>query len=274
MTGRGARPVSVAGDSPDQHWVGRSFGRAAARYDQLAALQRGVADDLLERLVRTESRPGLIVDVGAGTGYCAEWLQGRYRAAEVVLLDLAPAMLEQARQRPALGQTALLLCGDAEQLPLRAASADLLVSNLALQWCGNLPAALAELRRVAAPGALLALSVFVGDTLIELRSAWSRVDDYSHVNRFVTLAELQQMLRNCGWLCQELAEIELVPRYPGVDQLMRELKGWGAGNLTRNRPRHLTGKARLAAMIRAYEAAMTDREVRATFQVATVLARA
>ena len=265
---------SLAGDSPDKRWVGRSFAKAAGRYDRLAALQREVADELLARSTGALGEPARMVDVGAGTGYCAEWLRDRYAAAELAVLDLAPAMLAQARRRPALLGSAVFLCGDAERLPLRSASADLLVSNLALQWCGDLAAALAELRRVAAPGALLAASLFSGDTLAELRSAWSRVDGHTHVNRFVTAEDLQQLLRAGGWLRHEVTETVRVPSYPSVEELMRELKGWGAGNLTRNRPRHLTGKARLAAMTRAYEAAMGGGEVRATFRVATVLAQA
>jgi len=265
--------VGRTGTSPDKRWVGRSFARAAGRYDRLALLQRGVADDLLELVTAAGMLPQRIVDIGAGTGYCAEWLRARYGDAELLLLDLAPAMLEQARRRPVLGRSACFLCGDAERLPLQAAAADLLVSNLALQWCGDLPAALAELRRVAAPGALLAASLFCGDTLTELRSAWSQVDAYSHVNRFVGCEELAGLLQGAGWHSPVLTETVLEPRYPAVEQLLRELKGWGAGNSTLDRPRHLTGKGRLAAMVRAYQAAMAGAEVRATFRVATVLAR-
>ncbi|NJD05610.1 MAG: malonyl-ACP O-methyltransferase BioC [Methylococcaceae bacterium] len=274
MGGRKPNQVSAAGDSPDKVGVGRSFGNAAGRYDRLAALQRGVADDLLVQLAGMGKVPSHAVDVGAGTGYCARWLRLRYPAADLTVLDLAPAMLRQARQRPELRRGVRFLCGDAERLPLRSASADLLVSNLALQWCVDLAAALAELRRVIAPGGLAAISLFSGDTLSELRAAWSRVDRYSHVNRFVTADQLADLLSGCGWGSYTLTESVQVPSYPGVDQLLRELKGWGAGNVTRNRPRHLTGKAKLAAMVRAYETAMAEGKVRATFRVAMVIAQA
>ena len=41
--------------------------------------------------------------------------------------------------------------------------------------------------------------------------------------------------------------------YPGVDALLRELKGLGAHNVTRDRPRHLTGKGVFRKMLAAYE---------------------
>jgi malonyl-CoA O-methyltransferase len=48
---------------------------------------------------------------------------------------------------------------------------------------------------------------------------------------------------------------------------MRELKAIGAHNVTRGRPRGLTGRARLAAMTQAYETQRRDGLLPATYEV-------
>ena len=57
------------------------------------------------------------------------------------------------------------------EMPLAADSVDLVWSNLALQWVNDLPRALAEMRRVLAPGGLCVFTTFGTDTLKELRAA-------------------------------------------------------------------------------------------------------
>ena len=95
-------------------------------------------------------------------------------------------MVRQARARApwwksVLGRNVVPVCGDIEQLPLRAATFDFAWSNLALQWMNDPPRAFAELKRVLAPGGLLMFSTFGPDTLRELRAAYAETDNYTHV---------------------------------------------------------------------------------------------
>jgi len=59
----------------------------------------------------------------------------------------------------------------------------------------------------------------------------------------------------------------IVMQYPDALTLMRELKAIGAHNVTRGRARGLTGRARLAAMTRAYESYRRDGSLPATYEV-------
>lgn len=54
--------------------------------------------------------PKRVLDLGAGTGYLAVRVTAAFPAAELVLLDAAPAMLDQARAR--LGSAAQYVVGD------------------------------------------------------------------------------------------------------------------------------------------------------------------
>src|SRR5262245_31745712 len=109
-----------------------SFDRAAQSYDQAAALQRRVADTLLD-FVSAET-PQAMIDAGCGTGYGTQALARRFPGAPLIALDLAPAMLRAAFRRV---PQALYACADIQTLPLAAQSADLVWSSLALQWCNR-----------------------------------------------------------------------------------------------------------------------------------------
>jgi len=129
---------------PDKRQVAASFSRAAASYDAVAELQRGVGESLLSALPEGFS-PRRWVDLGCGTGYFSRALERRFGAAEGLAVDIAEGMLRHARAR---GGASHFIGGDAERLPLRDGSCDLLFSSLAIQWCADLPAVLAEARRV------------------------------------------------------------------------------------------------------------------------------
>jgi len=252
---------------PDKRLVGASFGRAAPRYDRVAELQRSVGEALLADLRGRAGVPATIVDVGAGTGFFAACLLEVFPSTRLIALDLAEGMLRQMRGRPNLAGRSWLVCGDAESLPLADQSADVVFSNLALQWCSDLPAVFAEFRRILRPGGLALFSSFGAQTLIELREAWRQVDDYSHVNAFCPRDKVDEALQGAAFDEYAVRSSTVVLGYPGVEALMRELKDLGAHNVTLNRPRHLMGKGRLRKMIAAYGGSMSDGPITASFEI-------
>lgn len=251
----------------DKRAVAASFSRAASTYDQVAELQRQVGSNLLARLPES-LQPRALVDLGCGTGYFTRALNARFGRA-VLGLDIAEGMLRYARaQGP---EQAAWITADAEALPLRDSSQDLLFSSLALQWCPDLGRALNDARRVLRPGGCMAFNTLVEGTLGELRGAWEQVDGYIHVNRFMPLAQLQAVLAGAGfarWHC----EVEThVLHYPQLSALTHELKSLGAHNLNAGRPGGLTGRARLKALTAAYEGYRQDAGLPATYQVAQII---
>lgn len=252
----------------DKRLVRLAFERSAASYDEVAVLQRIVAERLLEHLAPVRLNPEVVVDLGAGTGICLGELERRYRDARIIALDIAEAMLKQARAKaPRWFSRRRFVCADAECLPLGDASVGLLFSNLTLQWCNYLHRAYREFARVMVPEGLLLFSTFGPDTLKELRASFAEVDGHSHVNTFQDLHDIGDELVASGFRDVVVDAERIVMTYGDVLSLMRDLKVLGAHNVTGGRHRGLTGKRRMQAMTRAYESYRQAGVLPATYEV-------
>ena len=128
----------------DQQRVRNAFDKAVESYDEAAVLQKEVCKRLLEKLDAVRLAPKWVLDAGTGTGEAVKPLQKKYKKAEVVLFDLSEAMLQKAVKQGALFRKPHQVCGNIESLPFSDQSFDLLFSNLAMQWCNDLGAALTE----------------------------------------------------------------------------------------------------------------------------------
>jgi malonyl-CoA O-methyltransferase len=251
----------------DRGRVRASFERAATRYEAAAHLQQRIGGELLGRVEAFAFKPSTVLDLGAGTGRLTRELKSRYPRALVVALDLAPAMLQQARRHQRLWRRFARVCGDALRLPLRDASVELIFSNLMLQWCEPLDAALAEVRRVLKPDGFFAFSTFGTDTLQELRAAWTHADGYNHVNHFPEVHEVGDALMRAG-LSEPVLDVDRTAmNYPDTLTLMRDLKTIGAHNVTAGRSRTLAGRARLERLAAAYEPLRGPQGLPATWQI-------
>jgi len=244
-----------------------SFDRASASYEAAASLQARIAAELLERLELFRFAPGVVLDLGSGTGRATRELKRRYPHARVIALDIAPGMLREARRHQWPWRRFDRVCGDALRLPLKDGSVDLIFSNLMLQWCDPLAAALSEARRVLAPSGFFSFSTFGADTLHELRSAWAEADGYNHVNRFADMHEVGDALVRAGLMEPVLDVDRIEVGYPDVLALMRDLKAIGAHNVTAGRPRALVGRERFTRVQQAYEAFRCDHRLPATYEV-------
>ncbi len=257
----------------DRRAIARAFDRASASYDAAAALQERVRNELLARLAELKIAPRAVLDLGAGTGHATRALKRLYPQALAVAVDIAPGMLERARQQSRWLRRFERVRADAYSLPFRDHSFDLVFSSLMLQWCDDLDAVFAEISRVLAPGGLLLFSTFGPGTLAELRDAWAAGDALTddrtanHVNHFFDPHALGSALMHAG-LAEPVLDVDrIVMHYPDALSLMRELKAIGAHNVTQGRSRGLTGRARLAAMSRAYESQRREDGLPATYEV-------
>jgi SAM-dependent methyltransferase len=161
--------------------LGRRFARLAARavvrrpglwglfrgplrmqFDRLAPVWEGrrgpeALAPLAAALDRLDEEPRRVLDLGTGTGKAARLVADRFPRAEVVGVDLAPAMVAEARRllSPELAGRVRFEVADASALPFEDGAFDLVVLL-------NMIPFFEELARLTAPGGTLVFAWFSG----------------------------------------------------------------------------------------------------------------
>jgi malonyl-CoA O-methyltransferase len=257
----------------DKKQVRRAFSRAARDYDAAAVLQREVCVRMLEKLDCIRLQPARVLDVGSGTGWGTRQLGERYPEAGITALDIAIGMLQAARgtsgwwKKLFAGRRENYLCADVEALPVASGSVDMVWSNLALQWCNDLPATFVELQRVLKVDGLLMFSSFGVDTLRELRTAFHGVDGYNHLSRFADMHDVGDMLVKAGFADPVMEMERITLTYDDVRAVMQDLKSIGAHNATAGRAPGMMGKAAWRRVTENYEKLRHDGKLPATFEI-------
>jgi malonyl-CoA O-methyltransferase len=258
----------------DRRQVGRRFAKVAGTYGEADFFAREVDRRMQERLAYVTVKPNRILDLGCSRGASLPGLAERYPAAQLLGLDLVPAMLAAGRvRRPDwrrwlnFGKAAApqWLAADAARLPLKANSTELVWSNLLLHWLDDPLPALAEAHRVLAVDGLLMFSTLGPDTLKELRQA--SADGYAHTQRFIDMHDLGDMLIGCGF-ADPVMDMEVITlTYNDLDALFAELRAAGSACAMKARRHGLSGRHGWRALRAAYEALRRDGRLPATFEV-------
>jgi malonyl-CoA O-methyltransferase len=169
-----AVPIPPAGPAPSDAapftaLVRERFGRRAARYAELARLQRGVAWRLAYLCRDLPLPPGPCADLGAGTGLLSQALRQQRPNLRLSQLDLCPELL--ARNPLAENGDGALVWDLNRGLPPGLTPAALLASSFALQWLEDPAVALERWCAQLSPGGWLALAVPTAGSLNGWRQA-------------------------------------------------------------------------------------------------------
>ena len=253
----------------DKTIVAKSFGKAAEHYDSVAHFQRWVGGELLKKIPNSsvQSDKFNILDLGCGTGYFSPALLNHSPSGSYFGLDLSVDMVKFARQSHSY-ERCTWLTGDAESIPLKTNSVDLVYSSLSIQWCGDLGSMFEEVTRVLRDDGVFVFSSLLEGSLSELKASWSAVDSMQHVNAFSKLDDYQAAIQESGLQVVALDVEQKVLKYKKVKELTKELKTLGAHNMTSHRSTALTGKQKIKGFLSAYECfRLEDGTLPATYQV-------
>ena len=260
----------------DAAQVRRAFERAAAAGGDVAVLQREVERRMFERLDYIRCWPHRVLDFGCGVGHGLKLLRGRYPEADLLGVDFAPGVLGVAKREESLferawrlasGSGRFHLCADFARLPLRAASVDMVWSNLALAWAGDPLAVLREAHRVLIAGGLLMFSSYGPDTLKELKAAFGAGSAARHVHSFIDMHDLGDMLVASGFAAPVMDMEVITLTYSEVMALLRDLKASGETCSARDRQRGLMGRRAWERMLASYERERKEGRLPATIEV-------
>ncbi|MGI3015923.1 methyltransferase domain-containing protein [Shewanella algae] len=239
--------------------VAGRFSKAATAYERHNRVQRLTAEALLDWDDCPHS--GKLLDIGAGPGTAFATLWPR----SVTALDIASGMLKQLKGNFPDYQ---VVCGNAEQLPFGDDSFDAVYSNLALQWCGDIPAALAEIFRVMRPGGSARLAIVARGSLPELQTLGLRV------KAFAAEHKLEQALAQHPWQSLHTQSRTFQCHFANLRELLYSIKGVGASvGADKNSGAGLKGKGFWHTLNGQAEVLRTDKGMPLTYRIVMVQAR-
>ena len=122
----------------------------AATYDRVSDIQLNWALEQLERLDLDGDE--VVLDAGCGSGRVTALLADRVPRGRVYGVDVAPSMVEHARE--ALGERATVYCQDLVELELPE-PVDVVFSNATFHWIHDHDALFAAIHRTLKPGGRL-----------------------------------------------------------------------------------------------------------------------
>jgi demethylmenaquinone methyltransferase/2-methoxy-6-polyprenyl-1,4-benzoquinol methylase len=223
---RGTTPRGASGEQQAAAWVRGMFGRVAGRYDLLNHLLSLNADRYwrartVRRLAgRLNDPSSRVMDLCCGTGDLLLALEAR-RGAPAIGCDFCHPMLLEARRKQR-GRASLLVEGDALRLPFPDGSLDLITVAFGLRNFANYAVGLAELRRVLAPGGMLAILEFSQPPNRLIAAAY----------RFYSMRVLPKI---GGWISGAPDAYQYLPesvaRFPSAEGLAEAMREAGFGNV-------------------------------------------
>jgi malonyl-CoA O-methyltransferase len=240
----------------DRNRVRLSFHAHAEEYDSRACVQRRVVERLAGLIEGDGRVPRRLLDVGCGTGLLLARLFPFLEESHVVGVDLAFGMCRAARDRGEGG--GCFAVGDAVALPFADAQFDLVVSSSVFQWLDSLAGAFAEAFRLLPPGGTFRFALFGGRTLFELRQAYRRAfaavrgGEEGRTMAFFERDEVDRVLAGAGFTATTVwSELE-TESYPDVPELLRAIRGVGAGNSAPPAARGLGERRVMLTMMEIY----------------------
>lgn len=199
--------------------IANAFDRAR-NYDRHAAVQKIVAERLATRILALELPPDpRLLEIGCGTGFLGAGLVGRLAYGHYWMTDIAPNMLDRARQRLSGSERVdfAQMDGAAPTIP---GPFDLICSSLAMQWLPDLGDAVTRLRSLLSPEGLLVFTTLAAGSFAEWRAAYG--DGMPGTPDYPSVASL-------GALGLEVTVETIDHRYRDARDFLAALKEIGAG---------------------------------------------
>jgi ubiquinone/menaquinone biosynthesis C-methylase UbiE len=194
--------------------AGNAYDRFMGRYSH----------ELAPRLIEFAGiEPGMrVLDVGCGPGALSERLAGVVGADQLAAVDPSEPFVAACRERV---PGAEIRRGDAEELSWEDDAFDATLAQLVVNFMRDPGAAVAEMRRVARPGGIVAACTWdYGDGMQMLRAFWGAArslddaaPDEGRTMRYRSTEELEELWRETGLDDVETGYLTVETTYSGFD---------------------------------------------------------
>ncbi|SRR5579883_500449 len=179
------------------------FNKANKSYDEHCQLQQYVGNKLITLLKPFSPPYANIIDIGCGTGITTQHLAKQLSYQAFHAIDIATQLLSVANER-LLPLGIHTYEGDMDKLFSPPPYFDIIFSNMALHWSMNLAETINKIAALANMQGILAFSLPLPRTLLELQRAFS-------LNNFIDASKIENYLRDNSYeiLIQQTEKITL-----------------------------------------------------------------
>ncbi|XP_038662865.1 arginine-hydroxylase NDUFAF5, mitochondrial isoform X1 [Scyliorhinus canicula] len=237
------------------------------RYDYL---KEEVGSRIVDRVFDIVRTFPVALDIGCGKGHIAEHLN-KDMVQKLFQVDIAENVLKHPVETEI---PTYRILADEEFLPFKENTFDLILSSLCLHWVNDLPHAFKLINYSLKPDGVFIGAMMGGETLYELRCSLQlaeleREGGFApHISPFTAVTDLGNLLEQAGFNMLTVDIDEIVVNYPGIFEVMEDLRGMGESNCAWSRKPLLHRDTMLAAAAIYKEMyGNDDGSVPATFQI-------
>lgn len=260
----------------DRDLVRRRRDRASSTLHKADFLLHETGHRLVDRLFDVTRDFPVALDLGCHGGQIATGLGEHKKIGTLIQADTSPRMASMARATNARPT----IVADEEFLPLAENSLDLVISNLSLHWVNDLPGALAQIRRAIRPDGLLLATLFGGETLRELRTAFLEAEMETsggvapRISPFTDVRDAGNLLTRAGFALPVVDADIITVTYGDMFKLMADLRAMGETNAVIERRKMPTRRETFLRAAEFYHTHFADERgrLKATFQIITMTA--
>lgn len=217
-------------------------------FEKHAAVLRELSHRLIERLDYVKLSPEIIVDLSDVGNYSQSLLHERFSTATILTTLANHAMLKYYSQSLIKPSYTHFIQAQNMHLPLKAASVDFIFANNLILHPANIAEVFSECRRLLKPSGLLLFNALGPDSLQELRQAFAKQDNYHHINSFMDMHDMGDVMLACGLSDPALDTERLTISYPSVQTILQELRALGPYPIQGAKKLGLTTSRQLAAL--------------------------
>lgn len=209
--------------------IALQFNKAVNKYDESSYVQCEIGSELISLLMQYQQEFYCAVDLGCGTGLTTCDLIKYCSCHQLFAIDMAASLLRRVNANITTHSTHVhAIQADYDEIPLQDEIADLVFSNMALQWSLNYKLTFAEILRVLKFDGLLAFTIPLKGTFSDLFEANVKINPKFVNNSFMTLDMVKHYMQDFGIEIMDLQTKKFTYRYPSILELLKSLKNTGS----------------------------------------------
>ncbi len=235
------------------------FEKASNTYDQSGYIQKKVAIHLLEMI--NSDFYETVVEIGSGLGFITIPLIKKISFKRYINIDISFGMLRKLKD--SLKMSCFYINAEAENLPIKPNSVNLLISSSTLHWM-NERGSFLDILSLLREGAKFYFSIFIPNTLYEIKEA-SKLSGFGSLYNLKPSSFYLNLLDSIPSIRYKFYSQQFIEKYPTVADLLYCLKRTGT-NFTENKK--FSGKDSFKKFCQVYEKYFGNQKgVKATYEV-------